>query len=234
MTSDHLVLTWVLPLYKTAEFVPELVARIEATSERLGLGGAYNIVLVDDACPAGSGAAADKAAIGRPHLHALHLPVNHGQDAALRRGLGHARGTWVVILDADLQDPPEALADLWPHRIGHDVVFADRMGDYESFSRRMTSRLYRRLMSAIGGLPHGAGLYALMACTTARAIATDSTDPFALLATIAAHRGRMMSVRVQRQTRATGRSSYTFGMRLRKAVTGIGQSLRNRIPGIPA
>jgi SAM-dependent methyltransferase len=157
-----------------------------------------------------------------------HLPTNVGQDSALRAGIRRTRGAWVVILDADLQDPPEALADLWAMRAGQRVVFAHRHGRYSSRSRRLTSWVYRRLIRWIAGLPPGAGLYALMDRPTAETIAATSGEPFSLMAVFAGTRGPMVSVPVQRQPRCGGSSAYTSGMRLAKGLRSLIQSFSVR------
>lgn len=221
METDPVQLSWVLPLYRTAEFLTELIQRIEVTTSSLGLEVTWEVVLVDDACPAGSGAVADRIASADSRVVVEHIRSNVGQDSALRTGIRRARGNWVVILDADLQDPPEALSDLWRKRRGQRVVFADRRGRYTSRLRHLTSWVYRQLMRWLVGLPRGAGLYALMDRRTASEIAATSHEPFALLATFAALGGPMVSVTVQRQPRRQGRSAYTSRMRLAKGLRNL-------------
>ena len=132
-------LSWVLPLYRTAAQLDELVARIDRVSAALRL--RHEVILVDDACPEGSGGLALRKADLDPHLRVLRLSPNQGQDRALIAGLRLSRGEWTVVLDADLQDPPEAMAELWPLcTAAHDAVFARRTGNYSSRGRQATSR----------------------------------------------------------------------------------------------
>lgn len=213
-------LSWVLPLYRTARQLPELLARIHATSAALHL--EHEIILVDDACPEGCGALARELASGDQRLRVLHLACNHGQDRALRAGLRLSRGDWTAVLDADLQDPPEAVAALWPRCVpGTDAVFARRTGRYTSPGRQLTSRLYRKAVEVVGGLPPGAGLYVLLARPLLDRINQAQGRRRTLLALIAGARARSTSVDIVRSPRLLGRSSYSAFARGAKAARSL-------------
>jgi polyisoprenyl-phosphate glycosyltransferase len=215
-------LSWVLPLFRTAAHLDELLARIRLTSERLGL--EYEVILVDDACPERCGALAEIRAARDDRLRVLHLPRNLGQDDALREGLRASGGEWAVILDADLQDPPEAVAQLWAARDdGVDIVFAQRRGAYTTRGRLLTSRLYRRAVATLGGLPPGACLFALLARPLITRINGTHARGIALLALIAASGTRFRSVAVARSRRASGVSSYSSRARFMKAARSLWQ-----------
>jgi glycosyltransferase involved in cell wall biosynthesis len=201
------------------------MARIEATSKQIGLNRCYEIILIDDACPEGSGDVAEQFVERYENAKVLRLPMNQGQDAALQAGILEARGKWIAILDADLQDPPEALARLWQLRHGHAAVFADRRGRYTSRSRHVTSWIYRRLLQRLTRLPPGAGLYALLDERAAEAVRCSKDNPLVLMAVLAVLDGPMRSVPVQRSTRAQGQSSYTGRMRLAKGIRTLGRSV---------
>jgi polyisoprenyl-phosphate glycosyltransferase len=208
-------LSWLAPLYRTRAFVEPLCARIDAASAALGL--RHEIVLVDDACPERSAEEAARIAPRHP-LRLVRLERNGGQDAALHRGLAECRGEWIVMLDADLQDPPEAVQWLWPDaRAGTEVVFANRHGAYEGRARLITSWLYRRLAGQLGRLPAGAGLFVLLHRRVAKVVAAAPLGG-SLLATIAAVPARRSSVPVRRDVRASGQSAYRGLARTRKAL----------------
>ena len=226
-------LSWVLPLYRTAAQLDELVARIHRVSEGLRL--RHEVILVDDACPEDSGGLALRKAALDPCLRVLRLPSNRGQDLALRAGLVSSRGEWTVVLDADLQDPPEAMARLWPLCTpAHDVVFARRIGKYSSAGRRLTSRLYRALASRIGGLPQGACLYAAFNRDVLDRINAATGRNTTLLALIAGARPRCASVDIARSPRLAGASSYGSFARLRKATRSLWDLLAMRIAPLPS
>lgn len=226
-------LSWVLPLYRTAAQLEELVARIHRVSA--GLGVRHEIVLVDDACPEDCGGLAQRMAALDSRLRVLRLPSNRGQDLALRAGLTASRGEWTVVLDADLQDPPEAMARLWPLCTpAHDAVFARRTGRYSSAGRRLTSRLYRVLASRIGGLPRGAGLYAVFHRDVLDRINAASGRTTTLLALVAGTRPRCASIDIVRSPRSAGTSSYGSLARLRKATRSLWELLAMRIAPLPS
>ena len=101
-----------------------------------------------------------------PHVAVVNLTRNFGKEIALTAGLDHAGGAAVVVIDADLQDPPELIPDLltaW--REGNDVVYAQRRVRHgESLLKRTTADLFYRLMQRLGAvqMPRNAGDFRLM------------------------------------------------------------------------
>jgi glycosyltransferase involved in cell wall biosynthesis len=232
MTTSPPTLSWIFPLYRTAAQLDELLARVEATSTAMEV--SYEVVLVDDACPEGSGEAAERAAAQIERLRVVRLASNSGQDGALRAGLQACRGSWAVILDADLQDPPEGAAALWTlHQDGWDAIFAQRSGIYTTAGRHLTSHLYRRLVSAVAGLPAGACLFVLLNRRLIDHIAASSSPRPSILAVIAASRASCTSVPVARVQRAQGRSAYTSLRRLDKGLGSLWQMILHRFLGAP-
>jgi glycosyltransferase involved in cell wall biosynthesis len=212
-------------MYRTCEFIEPLCARAAATSEALGL--SCELVLVDDCCPEGSGDVAERLSDTYP-LRVLRLAQNGGQDAAVRAGLRVCTGSWAVILDGDLQDPPEAISDLWPLVKSYDAVFADRFGRYESGARLFSSKIYRRCAELIGALPHGAGLFVLLNRRIIEAVAATRGHHVSVLAAIAAAQGHYASVPIARAPRASGRSAYNAIRRWRKGVHSLWQMFFGR------
>lgn len=217
-------LSWILPLYRTRAQLDELILRVAAACRALEV--PCEVLLVDDACP--EGCAAHLAARGLPAgMRLLRLPVNRGQDGALVAGLREAAGEWAVLLDADLQDPPEAVLDLWARRGTSvddtvvDAVFARRRGRYEPAGRLLTSYLYRGLASWLGGLPRGAGLFVLLHRRVIDRVVAGSDAAPSLLAAIAGAGRRFVSVPIERAARPGGASAYTGLMRLARALRSL-------------
>lgn len=229
MTAPEL--SWVLPLYGTAAHLDELLARLTRTAARLDV--PYEIVMVDDACPEGSGSRAERAAAEMPLARVLRLPTNHGQDGALREGLRACRGKWAVLLDADLQDPPEAVVELWSQRgPDRDVVFANRVGTYTTRARRLSSRIYRGLVRTMTGLPPGACLFVLVNRRLIDRIAATRRPRVSILAVIAASRSVCRSIPIERALRPSGRSAYDARRRWRKAIGSLWQMALARHLGV--
>jgi glycosyltransferase involved in cell wall biosynthesis len=206
----------VVPLYRTATTVPELGRRVAASLAGAGL--THELVLVDDACPAGSGEAAEALALEDPRVVALLLPENGGQHAAVLTGLAAARGAWAAVLDGDLQDPPEAIPLLVAagRDAGVPVVFAGRRGRYQSRARLLTSRLYKRTLSLLAGVPPDAGIFVVLERPAVdRLLAMRTRRRPSLVAMIGCTGLPMLSVPVERAPRPEGESSYSPLGRLR-------------------
>jgi undecaprenyl-phosphate 4-deoxy-4-formamido-L-arabinose transferase len=216
----------VVPVYGNATTLPELVQRLGAALH----GHDWTVRLVVDASPDDSAAVARELAAADPRVVAQVLPRNLGQHGALEVGLAAEPDAEVwVCLDADLQDPPEAVPALIERCAGGAVaaVFAGRRGSYESDLRLRTGRLHRRLLAGLTGLPPDAGAFLALG-PAARAEVLRRRAP-SLVAAIGAARLPTASVPVVRAERASGRSAWTGRARLRQSLRTLAWSLRARI-----
>jgi len=100
-----------VPCFNEAGNLPELVERTERVFDRRDLPG--EIVLVDDGSTDGTGPLIDALAASHPRVVGVHHGANRGIVAGWKSALEHSRGRWVCTIDADLQNPPEAIARLW-------------------------------------------------------------------------------------------------------------------------
>jgi len=118
-------LSVVLPCYNESQVIPETLRRVATVCA--GLGQPYEIVVVNDGSKDSTWAVLLQIARADPHLVAVNLSRNHGHQLALSAGLHFARGDRVLIMDADLQDPPELLPDMLRKMDeGVEVVYAQR------------------------------------------------------------------------------------------------------------
>lgn len=141
MTPD---LSIVVPVYGCAGCLDALHARIEATVTRIG--ATHEIVYVDDGSRDGAEVVLDRLVATKPAVRAVRLSRNFGQHAAITAGLATARGRWTVVMDCDLQDPPEHIETLYRvAREGFDVVVSRRSRRAQSLARRIVTRGYYRL-----------------------------------------------------------------------------------------
>ncbi|NGM11548.1 glycosyltransferase family 2 protein [Verrucosispora sp. CWR15] len=154
MRSDvtgETTLSVVVPMYNEEAVIDGLVARLRPVLDDLHVD--YEVVAVDDGSRDATVALLTAQARDWPQLRIVRLRRNSGHQAALTAGLHRARGRWVVSLDADLQDPPETIAEMLRlARAGAAVVYgvrADRSTD--TFFKRHTARIYYRLMRRIVG-----------------------------------------------------------------------------------
>lgn len=139
-------LSIVIPVYNEREVLPLLLERLEAVLARLSV--SYEILTVDDGSRDGSHAFLASLALQRSSHRHVRLSRNFGKEAAVSAGLDHARGDAVILLDADLQDPPELIPlMLQAFREGADIVSMrrrSRAGD--GWLKTGTAYLYYRLL----------------------------------------------------------------------------------------
>lgn len=167
MTSEPCpALSVVVPAYNEEEVLPEFHRRLAAALAGTGL--AWEVVYVNDGSRDTTLAVMLGLQDADPRVAVVNLSRNFGKEIALTAGLDHARGREaVVVIDADLQDPPEVIPDLvatW--REGVDVVYAQRTTrEGESWVKKATAAGFYRVMQRVGGkvqLPPDTGDFRLM------------------------------------------------------------------------
>jgi glycosyltransferase involved in cell wall biosynthesis len=205
----------VTPAYRNADTLAELVDRVAAAME----GRTWRLRFVVDACPEGSLEVAERLAAADPaRLAVTALDANGGQHAALAAGLAAEddAAAW-VCLDADLQDPPEAVPVLLDRLTeGYvDAVFAGRRGAYESRARLVTGGLHRAALARMTGLPADAGAFVAMSPTARRAVVRLRAP--SIVAALGVAGVRATSVPVERAARPSGRSAWSSTARIRQS-----------------
>ncbi|HEY3556857.1 MAG TPA: glycosyltransferase family 2 protein [Kribbella sp.] len=149
---DKPELSVVVPMYDEEEVLPIFFERMHPLLD--GLGITYELLVVDDGSRDTTAALLLDAAKDWPQLRVVRLLRNSGHQAAQSAGFRRARGRYVVTIDADLQDPPEAIAEFLRVVREQDVdvvygVRSDRSSD--SWAKRTSARLYYRLMCRLVG-----------------------------------------------------------------------------------
>ena len=154
---DSIFLSVVSPVYRANATVAELVERLVRVLEPLTPD--FEIVLVDDCSPDESWMLI-KAAVARdPRVRGIRLSRNFGQHQAITAGLDCSRGEWVVVLDCDLQDKPEEIPALLARaQQGYDLVLARRANRQDSWSRKMLSSLFYRVLTFLTDTPQDAAV----------------------------------------------------------------------------
>ena len=170
--SDSLI-SVVVPLFNEADVLVELCQRMRAalTSCRT----TFEIIFVDDGSRDNTGELLDSLARQFEDVSAVHLSRNFGHQAAIHAGLSHARGDAVVLMDGDLQDPPEAIEkflEAW--QAGYDVAYAIRVGRKEWLGKRMLFAGFHRVLSSISqtAIPVDAGNFGLIDARVVRTLLT--------------------------------------------------------------
>ena len=214
----------VVPVYGNAATLPALVDRLAAALD----GRDWTVRLVVDASPDDSAAVAARLAAADPRVRPQVLARNVGQHRALALGLAEEPdGTAWVCLDADLQDPPEAVPLLLDAaRPAPRAVFAGRAGRTRRGCGCSPARAHRALLTRLTGLPPDAGAF-LALDARARAVVLAAQAP-SLVAALGAARLPVASVPVERAERPEGRSAWTTRARLRQSVRTLAWAARHR------
>jgi glycosyltransferase involved in cell wall biosynthesis len=218
----------VTPVYGNEATLEPLAARL---ADALA-GRTWRLRFVVDASPDGSAAVTRRLAAADPRIAVTGLTENVGQHRALAAGLAVEADAEVwVCLDADLQDPPEAVPLLLDRlaRADVDAVFAGRRGAYESLGRRLTGTLHRRVAARLTGLPPDAGAFLAMGPAVRTAVLAEMAAgaPSVVLAVSRAGRP-VTSVPVARERRPVGTSAWTPRARLRQSLGSLRWALRRR------
>jgi glycosyltransferase involved in cell wall biosynthesis len=159
---DLSLVSVVAPAYNEDATIGEFYTRVCAALDGLP----FELVLVDDGSTDGTPMKLESLAAADPRVRVVYLSRNFGHQTALTAGLDHARGDAVVMIDADLQDPPELITTMLDHwRAGCDVVYAVREErDGESRFKLSTARWFYRLFDKLAQveLQHNSGDFRLL------------------------------------------------------------------------
>lgn len=153
-----------IPVYNEEAVLPELLRRTTAVLDSLP-GGPHEIVLADDGSSDRTLEVLEQAAETHDRLSVVALSRNFGHQTALTAALDHVTGDVAILMDADLQDPPEAIPTLLDAYIqGYDVVYVRRTKRKETWWLRLCYYLFYRLLAVLSviPLPRDAGDFGLM------------------------------------------------------------------------
>jgi dolichol-phosphate mannosyltransferase len=203
-----------------------LGATYAALKEHLdALGESYEIIFVDDGSTDRSRAILAAQALTDPAVRVVALSRNFGHEMATTAGLHHARGQAAVVMDADLQDPPELIAQfLAKWREGHQVVYGVRESRRgETVLKKLTSFLFYRLMGRLGDvpIPPDTGDFRLMDRRVLDVYAQLQEDPRFFRGLVTWVGFRQAGVPFVRRERAAGQTKYRYGRLLKLAFDTI-------------
>ena len=170
-SAHHPCLSVVVPVFNESACVLEFHRRLSRAMADLG---SWEVIYINDGSWDDSLRHLETLREHDPHLAILNLSRNFGKEVAVTAGLDHARGDAVIIIDADLQDPPElipALVDGW--RDGFDVVYAQRRARAgETTAKLAMAALFYRLMARLGRveMPRDTGDFRLLSRRAVEAV----------------------------------------------------------------
>jgi len=219
-TGPGINLSIVVPVYRNAATLAPLFRRLSMAVAKEGL--SFEIIFVNDASPDKSLEILKKLVAIHAEITILDLSENVGQHAAVLHGLSIAKGQYALIMDADLQDPPEAFSLLWQARSSDiDAIFAGRRGNYESRGRLLTSFLFKRILHWLCGVPVDAGMFILIKKSLVNTLLIFPTRIPSVVAMIGCTTLTTRSIPVKRNSRTGGKSSYGPWGRVYSAMRAI-------------
>src|SRR5436190_6137632 len=228
MTETRPQLSVVAPCLNEEGVLPEFLARMAAALD--GLGGAAEIVVVDDGSRDGTWSVMTAAAARDRRIVAVRLMRNHGHQLALTAGLSLCRGERVLIIDADLQDPPELLPDMMAlmdgvdGKAGADVVYGQRrQRDGESLFKRATAAAFYRLIGRMTDveIPSDAGDFRLLTRRVLDLLIAMPERHRFIRGMVAWIGGKQVPLVYDRKARVAGESKYPLAKMVRFAADAI-------------
>ncbi len=213
----------VVPCYNEEESLPVLHRRL--TKVLSSVTDQYEIVLSNDGSRDGTLETIRKLAVADPHVRGVDLSRNFGHQVCLTAGLDHARGEVIVMMDADLQDPPELIPRMierW--RAGADIVYAvRRKREGESFFKKATAAVFYRILRASTkvAIPVDTGDFRLIdRCALDAVLAVRESNRF-LRGLFSWVGFRQEPIYYNRRARYAGETKYPLRKMIRFAMDGV-------------
>ena len=216
-------LSVVVPCYNEESVLPEFLRRTGAVLDAAT--GTSELVLVDDGSRDGTWALMADAAAADSRIVAVRLMRNHGHQLALTAGLTVCRGTRVLIIDADLQDPPELLPDMMALMDqGADVVYGQRRHrEGESLFKRATAAAFYRVIDRLTDveIPNDTGDFRLVTRRVLDLLLAMPERHRFIRGMVAWIGGKQVPLVYDRKARAAGETKYPLARMVRFAVDAI-------------
>jgi dolichol-phosphate mannosyltransferase len=219
------MLSVVVPLYNERGNVVPLLERLGAVTQRLRDAYDFEIVLVNDGSTDGTLTAIRGEMQRRPHIVLVNLSRNFGHQLAATAGIEIARGDAVVLMDGDLQDPPELIdAFVRKWREGYDVVYAvrrSRQGEsrFKVWTARMFYRVIKRLTKV--SIPLDTGDFRLMSRRVVEALRRSPERHRFLRGMVSWVGFNQVAIQYDRDVRHAGTTKYPLPKMIRFAMDGI-------------
>jgi len=213
----------VVPVFNEAESLPELHRRLTTVMEKLG--EPWELILVNDGSSDASPTVMRDLAARDPHVRVLRFARNFGHQIAVTAGLDASKGRAVIVIDADLQDPPEVIPDLvakWKE--GFELVYGVRRGrEGETWFKKTSASIFYRLIFRITDvrIPLDTGDFRLLDRKVVDVLGR-MRERHRFLRGMGAWVGfRQIGVPYDRQARFAGETKYPFRKMMRLALNAV-------------
>lgn len=214
-------LSVILPIYNEEESIAELYRRLKAV---LKVYGDHEIIFIDDGSTDRTPERVDELAENDSAVRVLHFSRNFGHQIAITAGLDYAEGDAVIIMDSDLQDPPEVISSMvqkWQE--GFEVVYGKRLSRNDAPLKRWTAFVFYRLLHRLSNIsiPEDTGDFRLLdrrVVVEMRKLREHSRFMRGLTSWVGY---RQTAIEFERAARKSGATHYPFMKMLKFAFDGI-------------
>ncbi len=217
------MLSIVLPIYNEAACIPSLYDRLVAVAK--GWNETVELIFVNDGSQDQSLHLLKERAEKDSRIRIISFSRNFGHQAAVSAGIEHSKGDAVVIMDSDLQDPPEELSRLiekW--REGYEVVYAVRASRAESTEKQVLYQLFYRILSRMSDveIPVDSGDFCLMDRKVVNVLKHELPERIRFVRGLRAFAGfKQIGIPYDRPPRAGGETKYSWSKLFGLAFDGI-------------
>jgi dolichol-phosphate mannosyltransferase len=216
-------LSVIIPVFNEESNVLPLYERLTATLDKITAN--YELIFVNDGSRDGSLKAIKELARKDSRIRYIDFSRNFGHQIAVTAGMDHCRGEHVVIIDADLQDPPELIVPMYEKmKEGYEVVYARRRNRKgESWFKKITAKYFYRLLASITSvnIPLDTGDFRIMHRRIVDVLKQMPEQEKFLRGQIAWAGFNQIYIEYDRQERQAGKTGYTYRKMLRFALDGI-------------
>ncbi len=216
-------LSIIIPIYNEAGNLPELYERLSSTAA--GISPDYEIIFVNDHSMDLSHQIIDEIASQDSKVKYIHFSRNFGHQIAVTAGLDKSKGELVVIIDGDLQDPPELITQLYhKHLEGYDVVYAKRnKREGETGFKKLTAKYFYRLLNKLTyiKIPVDTGDFRLITRKVVEGLKDMPEHNKFLRGQIAWLGLKQTEVLYDRDARKHGETGYSLSKMIKFAMDGI-------------
>ncbi len=221
--KTYMEISIVVPIFNEEENLPTLYQRLEEVMEKLAVD--YELLFVNDGSSDSSIQILKEYASKNAKVKYIDFSRNFGHQIAVSAGLEHAKGQAVVIIDGDLQDPPEIIEPLYKKlKEGFEVVYAQRISRKgESVFKKMTANVFYRILGGITTvhIPVDTGDFRIMDRKVVDVLLAMPEHNKFIRGQVAWVGFRQTSIEYHRDERFSGETGYTFRKMLNFALDGI-------------
>lgn len=220
---DKILCSVIVPMYNEEEVITETYKRLTKVMD--GIGKNYEIIFINDGSCDNTRAIISEFCKNNKKIKMIDFARNFGHQIAITAGMDYAAGECMVIIDGDLQDPPELIPDMikiW--RNGYDVVYGKRKSRYgETFFKKITAKAYYRILRGLTNveIPVDTGDFRLIdrkVCDALKQLPERSRYVRGLMSWVGF---KQIAIEFERSERFAGETKYPLKKMLKLAMDGI-------------